>query len=313
MDSDNVQGVFGAVLSRDPQVALDIAQIAFPEIGVGPLHATQYVIELVGPRTARGETTRSLLSPSALGALGNPSVFVLGLADVNWAPLTPSDSRPSYDSIALCWDVVSSRGTLSSGSAAQLLERVRPITERLERIPMPLPTPDMIDPKVAELLERRESLDVGVSIGLVGPEGGIPERDVWVQAARMGFDLSPEGEFVWRAPQWPHDLLALASWEPNEVFRLGNVTQGVRHRVIGLGFNLPTSPAPLEVLNEALRAARLLESELQATATDDEFVPLDRTGEEELRQGARLAVEACSAAGFRPGSPAALALFGGPD
>lgn len=313
MDSENAQGVFGAILSRDPQVALDATQIAFPEIGVGPLHSTQYVIELVGPRTAQGETTRSLLSPSALGALGSPSVFVLGLSDVSWTLLTPSDSRPSYDSIALCWDVVSSRGTLSSGSAGQLLERVRPIAERLERIPMPLPTPDMIDPKAAELIERQESLDVGVSIGLVGPAGGIPERDVWVQAARMGFDLSPEGEFVWRVPQWPHDLLALASWEPNEIFRLGNVTQGVRHRVIGLGFNLPTSPAPLEVLSETLRAARLLASELRATVTDDEFVPLDGVGEEQLRQGARLAVEACSAAGFRPGSPAALALFGGQD
>lgn len=313
MDLDFPPSVFGRALSLDPEVALDACRLAFPEPGEGPLHATQYVIELVGPRTAKGETARSLLSPASLGALGNPSVFVLGLADVSWSPLAPSDSRPSYDSIALCWEVVSSKGTLSSDSAAQLLERVRPIAERLERIPMPLPTPDLIDPKVAELLERREALDVGVSIGLVGPDGGIAERDVWIQAARLGFDLSPAGEFVWRATKWQHDLLALASWEPDGFFRLGNVTQGARHRVIGLGFNVPTSPAPLQVLGEALRVGRLLESELQATLTDDEFVPLDAPAEERLRQGVMLAIEACTTAGFRPGSPEALALFGGPD
>src|ERR1700679_3887816 len=108
---------FDPPLGPDPELALsEPAVTPYPS---GPAHRAQYVIELVGPRSVPASAAAQLWTQSWQNALGRPEIYCMSPADTSWQPMTDRKDG-SYDSIALCWDMVSPLGRLNSQSANQL-------------------------------------------------------------------------------------------------------------------------------------------------------------------------------------------------
>src|SRR5579872_4267007 len=120
----------------DPRIALPSPRLVAPKMG--PLHAVEFVIEIVGPRTMSAAAAGVLAQPNWFQALGQPNIWVMAPMDTTWQPLAASVTG-SYDSLALTWPILGSNGTLTADSAQRLADTAERFAVTVERRALPMP------------------------------------------------------------------------------------------------------------------------------------------------------------------------------
>jgi hypothetical protein len=298
---------FGQPLQPDPMVALPSLDIS-PPAKTGPLHKVQFVVEFVGPRSIPAPAAAHLLAAEWYQALGQPQLHAMRPADLYWQPLTPSTDG-SYDSLALSWDLVTPRGTLSAASANHLLQTAERFAPFIQRRAIPLPTPTEVEKVVAALIEVREALDIGFSLSVYAPRQGYAERDLWIVCSRLGMAFGPEGSFDWTLAGFPYPMFSVTPFGNTDAFSLANVNAGVHHPGVTIGFSLPTCPAPAQALQGCFHAANVISRELGGEVLDDSDRKLNDRVRNEIKENLRQALSLFARAGMTTGSAEARKLF----
>lgn len=307
-DPASLADLFPEPLQPDPAVALSSSFIRFPKVVAGPVHGAQFVIEIAGPHSVAAQQARELLGPKWYSALGNPEVFCMAPADQAWRLMSTTDGAGSYDSIALAWDLFSAKGELSSASATHLLQAASSFAQAVQRRAFPFPDPPVVDRLVSGFEQARENLDVGVELVVQGPMP-FDERDIWAGCAALGLDLSTEGAFIWKVPEWEDALLAVASIDEGALFSLRGVKGSATHEALTVGFNVPRSPDPIGCLKSAFQTAKVLAQRFGAQALDENGRALTPKLEAELEGNLKVAVESLKGSGIVPGSGIARKIF----
>ena len=307
-DPASLADLFPEPLQPDPTVALSSSVIRFPKIVAGPVHGAQFVIEIAGPHTVTAQQARELIGPKWHAALGQPEVFCMAAADRAWRLMSTTDGAGAYDSIALAWDLLSARGELSSSSATHLLQAASNYSQSVQRRAFPFPDPAQVDRLVSGFQQARENLDVGVELVVQGP---LPfaERGVWAACAALGLDLSTEGAFIWKVPEWEDALLAVASIDEGALFSLRGVKGAATHEALTVGFNVPRSPDPVGCLKAAFHVAKVLAERLNAQALDEDGHALTTKVEAEMQSNLAQAIQSLEGSGLKPGSGIARKIF----
>lgn len=306
MNLDQV-GLFGEPLGPDPRYQLKLPAVQPPV--PGPKHRTQFVVELVGPRTVPASMAAGLLHPQWFGALGQPDIYALRPADTDWEPLIPNPNG-SYDSIALAWDILSDRGVLSSQAAAHLFAVATQFATEIQRRAMPMPTPEQIDAVARGLREAQDILDIGISLMVAPPTGSVAERDIWIWCSKLGLEFSGEGSFDWRSPSHPMPLFSITPIGFTDSFSLGQVQANTRHEGVTLGFSVPLCPEPMAALEGAFAAADILGKQLGGIVANEDGDALHPRMRDTIRRDLQRAVTLMGQQRLHPGSSAALSLFG---
>jgi hypothetical protein len=297
--------VLGAELNADPDRVIPPLRLPPFEPTVGPYLKVQYVIELVGRDPIPSAAAKELLSPGAQASLGEPEVFVMSPLDRRWKVLWQGEQDAAFDSLALAWDLVSSRGRISQASAQELWERCEQVASRVNRKAVPLSMPEDAARRAAALEEFRDAMDVGVDIAVMNA-GGLSTEVVVKTAYALGYRLGASQLLEYRQAGWPEALLA--------VYPLGNATEfdPSRHPTLeglGVGYQVAANPDPEGALRAALHTAKELAAACSATAFLDDSEPLTPAGEEMLFRNLGIALDAFDQADIKPGSPEALRLF----
>ncbi len=300
---------FDVPLVADPAVALPPLQINLPS-KPGPLYTIQFVIELVGPRTLPAAAAAGLLQQDWHSALGEPEAWIMAPADEHWRPL-PTAQSGSYDSLALTWDFVSSRGHLNNGSAAHLFSVAERFGQAVERRAMPIPPATDVDARVAALFEAQNALDIGFSLAIANVDGWMLERDIWIQCTRLGLSLDGSGVFGWKGADWDEPIVSVTPLGEADGFSLGAVQRGEGHAGIGIGFSVARSPSPVDALDACFHVASHLASAFAGLILDEDGEPLNGSSQAAYRRNILEAVRALTQAGFAPGSQESLRLFSG--
>lgn len=296
----------GKPLQRDPSVALNAPTVR--PIQSGPKHRTQFVVELAGPHSALSSAVSQLVTPAWFSALGEPQVFVMRPMDTEWQVLTPSPDG-SFDSVALAWDILSDRGTLTSGAANHLTMKCEQFANVLGRRAMPMPPPMEVDIVAHALLEARDNLDAGLALMVLPRAGVVGEADLWVQCARLGLQFGPQGSFDWMADAHPSPLFGVTPIGQTESFSLAGAQANTLHQGVTIGFRIAHCPDPETAFKGAIHAGTIICGAIQGVLTNDEARPLDQKMIAEIGGQLRLAVQTLTKANLAPGSAAALSLF----
>lgn len=305
MTEKQLFAALGEELGADPTRELQPLRLPPFEPTVGPYLKVQYVIELVGRDPIPAEAAKELLSSGAQSSLGEPEVFVMSPLDRRWKVLWQGEQDAAFDSLALAWDLVSSRGRISEASAKALWERCEQVASRLNRKAVPLPMPEDAASRAAALEEFRDAMDIGVDIAVMNA-GGLSTEVVVKTAYALGYRLGASQLLEYRQSGWPEALLA--------VFPLGNATEfdPSRHGTlegVGVGYQVAANPDPEGALRAALHTAKELAAACSATAFLEEGEPLTPAGEQMLFRNLSAALDTFDQAGIEPGSPEALRLF----
>lgn len=271
----------------------------------GPYHKIQYIIELVGRQLVPADSARAFLEPKNRKALGEPDIYVMAPGQKRWRRLWSGDDAITYDSLAFAWDLVTGRGLLNKKAAKELWKRTEDIGKSLSRRAVPLPPPEEAAQAAENLKEIIESLDIGVDAS-VRSNAALDTKRVVKAAYALGFRLGKSGLLEWRLSGWPEALLAL--------YPLGSATEFNPNKQpslegVGIGYSVPCSPAPQQVLERFFSSIDYLCETLGAEAFDDEERNLTAERREELRSNLRVALDTYKRIGLEPGSPEALILF----
>jgi hypothetical protein len=298
---------FGVQLQADPAVALVPPVCSAPQ--PGPVHRTQYVIELVGPRSAPAATANALLQVQWAHALGSPEIFALAPADTVWRPLSALN-QGSYDSLALCWDLVGPAGSLSGQSGDHLLQVAESFASQVGRRAMPMPTPPDLDKAVRAIGKIRDGLDVGISVVVVCRRSTVYERDLWIQCARLGLTFGSTGAFEWRCADHPSPLFSVTPLGNVDTFSLAGVQAGAYHDGVTLGFKVPTCPSPAAALDGMFRAADVIADAIGGGVFNPEGQELRTKDRGAMLRDLEGTVQVLNEINVQPGSAAALKIFG---
>jgi hypothetical protein len=266
------------------------------------------VIELVGTRSVPADAAAQLLTSNWQRVLGTPQVFCMAASDIEWRRLS-AQSSGSYDSLALCWDILSERGQLTNASASHLFRQSERFAEVIGRRAMPMPVPGDISKVAHDLTKIQEQLDVGVSLAVIQRTAQVSERDLWVICSKLGLQFFADGSFDWRVPQHPSPLLSVTPIGDVEAFSLGAVQKGAIHEGVTVGFSVPRCPAPSQALEGAFHVADAIATHIDGVVIDDSSRVLTAEIKSEMRNSLSLAEDALKSLNIEPGSPSCLKLF----
>ncbi len=305
--SPGAPDLFGQPLLADPEVALQPIDLHLP-LKTGPLHKIQYVIEFVGQRTVLAANACQLLSPDWYQGLGKPKLHVMRPADLHWQPLTASTDG-SYDSLAMTWDLIDEKGSISSRSAAHLLDLAEAFAPYIQRRAMAMPVPREVDAAVRTLEEAKDLLDIGFEISVMSNRAMFYEKELWIECAKLGLEFSPGGSFDWRVPGHPYPLLSVTPIGDTCAFSLANVQLGMTHVGITIGFHLPLNAAPIQAIEGCFHVAEQVAHDLGGRILDDSDRELNERIKNELRQDLKEGISLFARAGMTTGSAETIGLF----
>lgn len=273
---------------------MNLSRPVLPPLRTGPLPRIQFCVELVGPRTVEAPAALRLADPDWHGALGRPVLWATSPADETWRPLV-GHSGGSFDSLALCWDLVSPAGLLTSVAAMKLRDRAEEFANAVGRRALPLFPPDETDSRAAAASRLVERLAAGVTVhSLLPSPRPVGELVAWLEGRGLTNDRN--GARVWAAPSRPPLLLATPY---GEVDRFDSVREADG---LTFGFSLPRCALPVEATEAAISLAR----EFGGTVLDEDGAPLRPEG---LRREVASIVEMMRAAKLDPGDAECLKLF----
>lgn len=228
--------------------------------------------------------------------------------DAPWQ-LLKSDTAGEWRELAACLLLADRAGA----ATRPLIDRfIRLVTEQASALPAAFVAPDpQTEVARAEALDRT-CADLDVQIGLTVLKSGpatIPGTKLRGMAEAAGFRLADNGRFDWvqedsgavlyslqnyRTEPFTADMLRLTS-TPGAVFIL----------------DVPRVTDPARVFDQMKLAAKRMTQTLDAALVDDNRRPLDDAALAAIRQQVQATADALKAIHVEPGSPRALALFGG--
>jgi FtsZ-interacting cell division protein ZipA len=171
-----------------------------------------------------------------------------------------------------------------------------------------MPIADEVDRRVKELTTLRDNLDTGFSLLVFPRSGAFLERDIWVQATRLGLEFrSDDGLFHWGEVGYP-PLFTLSSLTKDE-FSLAAVQTNTLHQGLQLGFSLPRCPAPSQSFLGVCSAAEELARQLNGLVLDDAQRVFDQPSRSAAERNIAMASATLTQAGLAPGSTEAIRIW----
>jgi hypothetical protein len=223
--------------------------------------------------------------------------------------LLKSDTGGRWTELAACMLLADRTGA----ATRPLLDRfLRLVAEQAAALPAAFQAPDA-DAEVAraETLDRM-CADVDVQIGITllkpGPStiAGTRLRGV---AEASGFRLADSGRFEWVQEETGNVLYVLQNFRSDpftaDSLRLGSTPGAV------FILDVPRVADPVRVFDQMKLLAKRMAQTLDATLVDDNRRPLTDPALAAIREQVKATATALQAMRVDPGSPRALALFGG--
>lgn len=163
----------------------------------------------------------------------------------------------------------------------------------------------------AEALDRIcADLDVQIGLTLLKSETAtIPGTRLRGVAEAAGFQLGDAGRFDWVQEDTGAVAYSLANFRP-EPFSADMLRVASTPGVVFL-LDVPRVADPARTFDQMKIAAKRMAHTLDATLVDDNRRPLDDAALAAIREQVRTAAAALAKVNIEPGSPRALALFGG--
>ena len=216
-------------------------------------------------------------------------------------------------------------GTFSEVAACLLLAdragaATRPMIERFVRLAGEIAAvlPGAFTPPDPEReAQRAEALDrfcatLDVQIGLTVLKSGaatIPGTRLRGVAEAAGFKLNDHGRFDWINEDTGAVMFSLQNYR-SEPFTVDNLRLTSTPGAV-LILDVPRIADPVRVFDQMKLAAKRLTTTLDATLVDDNRRPLNDASLAAIRQQVETTATALREARLDPGSPRAMALFGG--
>jgi FtsZ-interacting cell division protein ZipA len=223
--------------------------------------------------------------------------------------LLKSDTGGEFSEIAACLLLANRSGT----ATAPLLEVfVRAVFEIAATLPAAVTAPDVpAETARAEALDRIcADLDVQIGITLLKLDGamiaGTRLRGV---AEASGFRLASGGRFDWIQEDTGSVLYALQNYR-SDPFTADTLRATSTPGAVFL-LDVPQVAEPVRVFDQMKIAAKRMAHSLDAVLVDDNRRPLDDAAFAAIREQVRGTTAALREVNIEPGSPRALALFGG--
>ena len=220
-----------------------------------------------------------------------------------------SDTGGEFSEIAACLLLANRSGA----ATAPLLEVfVRAVSEIAATLPAAVHAPDVAaDTARAEALDRIcADLDVQIGITLLKTDGAmIPGTRLRGVAEAAGFRLASGGRFDWIQEDTGSVLYALQNYR-SDPFTADTLRATSTPGAVFL-LDVPQVAEPVRVFDQMKIAAKRMAHSLDAVLVDDNRRPLDDAAFAAIRDQVRGTTAALREVNIEPGSPRALALFGG--
>jgi len=223
--------------------------------------------------------------------------------------LLKSDTAGEWGELVACLLLADRAGA----ATRPLIDRfIRLVTEQASALPAAFVAPDPeAEVARAEALDRM-CADLDVQIGLTvlktGPAtiAGTRLRGV---AEAAGFRLTDSGRFEWVQDDAGAVLYTLQNYR-TEPFTADSLRLSSTPGVVFI-LDVPRVADPVRVFDQMKLAAKRMTQTLDAALVDDNRRPLDDAALAAIRQQVHATAAALKAIRIEPGSPRALALFGG--
>ncbi len=229
-------------------------------------------------------------------------------ADAAWQ-LLKSDTVGEWRELAACMLLADRAGA----ATRPLIDRfIRLVADQASALPAAFVAPDpSTEVARAEALDQM-CADLDVQIGLTvlktGPQT-IPGTRLRGVAEAAGFRLADSGRFEWVAEDSGAVLYALQNYR-TEPFTVDSLRLTSTPGAVFL-LDVPRVADPVRVFDQMKLAAKRMTQTLDAVLVDDNRRPLDDAALTAIRQQVQATAAALKAIRIDPGSPRALALFGG--
>jgi hypothetical protein len=263
-------------------------------------------VAILQPKTA---VAAGAVAAGLHARLGKPlRWFGRSAADAPWQPLK-ADTPGKWTELAACLLLADRAGA----ATRPMLDRfVRLVGEIAASLPGAFTAPDP-----QREVERADALDsfcatLDVQIGLTVLKAGaatIPGTRLRGVAEAAGFRLTANGKFEWVHEDTGLVLFSLQNYR-SEPFTVDNLRLTSTPGAV-LILDVPRVPDPVRVFDQMKLAAKRLTQTLDATLVDDNRRPLTEASLGGIRQQVEATAAALREARLDPGSPRALALFGG--
>jgi FtsZ-interacting cell division protein ZipA len=223
--------------------------------------------------------------------------------------LLGADTTGAYAEIAACLLLADRAGAVTR----PLIDRfVRMVREIAVTLPAELVAPDALhETERAEALDRI-CADLDVQIGLTvlktGP-GTIAGTRLRGVAEAAGFRLSDSGRFEWVQEDTGAVLYSLQNYR-SEPFTIDSLRLTSTPGAVFV-LDVPRVNDPVRVFDQMKLAAKRMTQTLDAALVDDNRRPLDDAALASIRVQVQATATALKEINVSPGSPRALALFGG--
>ncbi len=220
-----------------------------------------------------------------------------------------SDTVGEFVEFAACLLLANRAGA----ATAPLLEAsVRALADMAAALPAALAAPDIAaEVARAEALDRIcADLDVQIGITVLKADGAmVPGTRLRGIAEAAGFRLAEGGRFDWVQEDTGSVLYALQNYR-SEPFTADTLRVTSTPGAVFL-LDVPRVGEPVRVYDQMKLAAKHMAQKLDATLVDDNRRPLDDAALNAIREQVRSTATALREVHIEPGSPRALALFGG--
>lgn len=223
--------------------------------------------------------------------------------------LLKSDTVGEFSEIAACLLLANRAGAASAPMLDAFFSAVADVAATL---PAALVAPDAVaEASRAEALDRIcADLDVQVGVTVLKLDAAlIPGTRLRGIAEAAGFRLSDGGRFDWVQEETGATLYSLQNYRP-EPFTAETMRQTSTPGAVFL-LDVPRVTEPVRVYDQMKLAARRMALSLDATLVDDNRRALDEPALNAIREQIRSTAMALRDVHIEPGSPRALALFGG--
>ena len=225
-----------------------------------------------------------------------------------WQLLKP-DTSGSFGEVAACLLLADRAGA----ATRPMIERfVRLVGEMAASLPGAFAPPDPEREAMrAEALDRFcATLDVQIGLTLLKTGAAtIPGTRLRGVAEAAGFRLNDNGRFEWVQEETGMVLFSLQNYR-SEPFTVDNLRLTSTPGAV-LILDVPRVADPVRVFDQMKLAAKRLMTTLDATLVDDNRRPLTDASLAAIRQQVETTASALRESRLDPGSPRAMALFGG--
>jgi FtsZ-interacting cell division protein ZipA len=220
-----------------------------------------------------------------------------------------ADTQGEWTELAACMLLADRAG---AATRAQVERFIRVVTEQAAALPAAFVAPDAAAEVVrAETLDRL-CADLDVQIGLTVLKSGpamIPGTRLRGVAEAAGFRLTDKGRFDWVHEDSGAVLYSLQNYK-TEPFTADSLRLTSTPGAVFV-LDVPRVADPARAFDQMKLAAKRMTQTLDGALVDDNRRPLDDAALAAIRQQVQATADALKAIRIDPGSPRALALFGG--